>query len=80
MLANEELGNNIMALKDCESVLKQEPKNSDAKRSLERINDKLIKNGIYWNSFLFFYYIIIFIFDRLIFSSKSQWSKLHTFA
>lgn len=45
MLAHEELGNYIMALKDCETVLKHEPKNLEAKRTKERVNAKLIENG-----------------------------------
>lgn len=52
MIANEELGNDIMALKDCENVLKLEPKNGDAKRCKERINARLISNGINGNILL----------------------------
>ncbi|KAI8128674.1 RNA polymerase II-associated protein 3 [Lucilia cuprina] len=44
MMANESLGNNMDALKDCTTVLMIEPKNSEAKRSLERINERLRKN------------------------------------
>ncbi|KAM7345344.1 RNA polymerase II-associated protein spaghetti [Cochliomyia hominivorax] len=44
MMANESLGHNMDALKDCTTVLMIEPKNSEAKRSLERINDRLRKN------------------------------------
>ncbi|XP_067633988.1 RNA polymerase II-associated protein 3 isoform X2 [Eurosta solidaginis] len=44
MQANECLGNNMDALKDCTTVLMIEPKNSEAKRSLERINERLRKN------------------------------------
>lgn len=47
MQANESLGNNMEALKDCTTVLTLEPKNSEAKRSLERINDRLRKIGMY---------------------------------
>ncbi|KAH8371062.1 hypothetical protein KR093_006028 [Drosophila rubida] len=45
MQANESLGNNMEALKDCTTVLTLDPKNIDAKRSLERINDRLRKNS-----------------------------------
>ncbi|XP_073813137.1 RNA polymerase II-associated protein spaghetti [Musca autumnalis] len=45
MLANESLGNNMDALKDCTTVLMIEPKNSEANRSLERINERLRKNA-----------------------------------
>ncbi|XP_013104965.1 RNA polymerase II-associated protein 3 [Stomoxys calcitrans] len=45
MQANESLGNNMDALKDCTTVLMIEPKNSEANRSLERINDRLRKNA-----------------------------------
>ncbi|XP_075167207.1 RNA polymerase II-associated protein spaghetti [Haematobia irritans] len=44
MLANESLGNNMDALKDCTTVLMIEPKNGEAQRSLERINERLRKN------------------------------------
>lgn len=47
MQANESLGNNMEALKDCTTVLAIDPKNYEAKRSLERINDRLRKIGIY---------------------------------
>ncbi|TDG50226.1 hypothetical protein AWZ03_003442 [Drosophila navojoa] len=43
MQANESLGNNMEALKDCTTVLAIDPKNYEAKRSLERINDRLRK-------------------------------------
>nr|NP_524664.1 spaghetti [Drosophila melanogaster]AAF47175.1 spaghetti [Drosophila melanogaster]AHB12554.1 FI17138p1 [Drosophila melanogaster]CAB64598.2 spaghetti [Drosophila melanogaster] len=43
MQANESLGNNMEALKDCTTVLAIEPKNIEAKRSLARINDRLRK-------------------------------------
>lgn len=46
MQANESLGNNMEALKDCTTVLAIEPKNIEAKRSLQRINDRLRKNGM----------------------------------
>ncbi|XP_062131655.1 RNA polymerase II-associated protein 3 [Drosophila sulfurigaster albostrigata] len=45
MQANESLGNNMEALKDCTTVLTLDPKNIEAKRSLERINDRLRKNA-----------------------------------
>ncbi|TMW44742.1 hypothetical protein DOY81_010182, partial [Sarcophaga bullata] len=45
MMANESLGNNMDALKDCTTVLMIEPKNSEAKRSLERINERLRKQS-----------------------------------
>lgn len=45
MMANESLGNNMDALKDCTTVLTIEPKNSEAKRSLERINERLRKQS-----------------------------------
>ena len=45
MMANESLGNNMDALKDCTTVLMIEPKNSEAKRSLERINERLRKQN-----------------------------------
>ncbi|XP_061395857.1 RNA polymerase II-associated protein 3-like, partial [Musca vetustissima] len=45
MQANECLGNNMDALKDCTTVLMIEPKNSEANRSLERINERLRKNA-----------------------------------
>lgn len=51
MLANESLGNNMDALKDCTTVLMIEPKNSEANRSLERINERLRKNGKYIQMF-----------------------------
>ncbi|XP_065367843.1 RNA polymerase II-associated protein 3 [Calliphora vicina] len=44
MMANESLGNNMDALKDCTTVLMIEPKNTEASRSLERINERLRKN------------------------------------
>ncbi|XP_054740236.1 RNA polymerase II-associated protein 3 isoform X1 [Anastrepha obliqua] len=44
MQANECLGNNLDALKDCTTVLMIEPKNSEANKSLERINERLRKN------------------------------------
>ncbi|EDW02287.1 GH19976 [Drosophila grimshawi] len=43
MQANESLGNNMEALKDCTTVLAIDPKNYEAKRSLERINERLRK-------------------------------------
>uniref|UniRef100_A0A1A9WDT3 RNA polymerase II-associated protein 3 n=1 Tax=Glossina brevipalpis TaxID=37001 RepID=A0A1A9WDT3_9MUSC len=43
MSAHESLGNNMDALKDCTSVLTIDPKNVQAKRSLERINERLRK-------------------------------------
>ncbi|XP_017836198.1 RNA polymerase II-associated protein 3 [Drosophila busckii] len=43
MQANESLGNNMEALKDCTTVLAIDPKNIEAKRSLQRINDRLRK-------------------------------------
>uniref|UniRef100_A0A1A9ZWT4 RNA polymerase II-associated protein 3 n=1 Tax=Glossina pallidipes TaxID=7398 RepID=A0A1A9ZWT4_GLOPL len=43
MSAHESLGNNMDALKDCTSVLTIDPKNGEAKRSLERINERLRK-------------------------------------
>ncbi|KAM8714338.1 hypothetical protein ACLKA7_014465 [Drosophila subpalustris] len=43
MQANESLGNNMEALKDCTTVLTLDPKNFEAKRSLERINERLRK-------------------------------------
>jgi len=46
MQANESLGNNMEALKDCTTVLAIEPKNIEAKKSLARINERLRKNGI----------------------------------
>lgn len=55
MMANESLGNNMDALKDCTTVLMIEPKNSEAKRSLERINERLRKNSkflLFPNKFL----------------------------
>ncbi|KAH8253418.1 hypothetical protein KR032_005471 [Drosophila birchii] len=45
MQANESLGNNMEALKDCTTVLAIEPKNIEAKKSLARINDCLRKNA-----------------------------------
>ncbi|XP_017016841.1 RNA polymerase II-associated protein 3 [Drosophila kikkawai] len=45
MQANESLGNNMEALKDCTTVLAIEPKNIEAKKSLARINDRLRKNA-----------------------------------
>lgn len=45
MQANECLGNDMDALKDCTTVLMIEPKNSEANKSLERINERLRKNG-----------------------------------
>lgn len=45
MMANESLGNSMDALKDCTTVLMIEPKNIEAQRSLERINERLRKNG-----------------------------------
>ncbi|KAH8394628.1 hypothetical protein KR222_000305, partial [Zaprionus bogoriensis] len=45
MQANESLGNNMEALKDCTTVLAIEPKNQEAKRSLQRINERLRKNA-----------------------------------
>lgn len=45
MQANEALGNNMDALKDCTTVLMIEPKNTEATRSLERINERLRRNG-----------------------------------
>lgn len=45
MMANESLANNMDALKDCTTVLMIEPKNGEAKRSLERINERLRKQG-----------------------------------
>ncbi|KAH8234104.1 hypothetical protein KR038_001759 [Drosophila bunnanda] len=45
MQANESLGNNMEALKDCTTVLAIEPKNIEAKKSLVRINDRLRKNA-----------------------------------
>ncbi|CAD7014409.1 unnamed protein product [Ceratitis capitata] len=44
MQANECLGNDMDALKDCTTVLMIEPKNSEANKSLERINERLRKN------------------------------------
>uniref|UniRef100_A0A0A1X9F5 RNA polymerase II-associated protein 3 n=1 Tax=Zeugodacus cucurbitae TaxID=28588 RepID=A0A0A1X9F5_ZEUCU len=44
MQANEYLGNDMDALKDCTTVLMIEPKNSEANKSLERINERLRKN------------------------------------
>ncbi|XP_036331904.1 RNA polymerase II-associated protein 3-like [Rhagoletis pomonella] len=44
MQANECLGNNMDALKDCTTVLMIEPKNSEANKSLERINERLRKS------------------------------------
>ncbi|XP_037954043.1 RNA polymerase II-associated protein 3-like [Teleopsis dalmanni] len=41
MQAHESLGNNIDALKDCTTILSVDPKNSETKKSLQRINDKL---------------------------------------
>ncbi|XP_039484036.1 RNA polymerase II-associated protein 3 [Drosophila santomea] len=43
MQANESLGNNMEALKDCTTVLAIEPKNIEAKKSLARINERLRK-------------------------------------
>lgn len=43
MQANESLGNNMEALKDCTTVLAIEPKNLEAKTSLARINERLRK-------------------------------------
>ncbi|XP_030558399.1 RNA polymerase II-associated protein 3 [Drosophila novamexicana] len=43
MQANESMGNNMEALKDCTTVLAIDPKNLEAKRSLERINQRLRK-------------------------------------
>ncbi|XP_037887534.1 RNA polymerase II-associated protein 3 [Glossina fuscipes] len=43
MSAHESLGNNMDALKDCTSLLTIDPKNGEAKRSLERINERLRK-------------------------------------
>ncbi|XP_016953658.1 RNA polymerase II-associated protein 3 [Drosophila biarmipes] len=45
MQANESLGNNMEALKDCTTVLAIEPKNIEAKKSLARINERLRKNA-----------------------------------
>ncbi|XP_017070533.1 RNA polymerase II-associated protein 3 [Drosophila eugracilis] len=45
MQANESLGNNMQALKDCTTVLAIEPKNIEAKKSLARINERLRKNA-----------------------------------
>ncbi|EDW85658.1 uncharacterized protein Dwil_GK23037 [Drosophila willistoni] len=45
MQANESLGNNMEALKDCTSVLAIEPKNVEAKTSLARINNRLRANA-----------------------------------
>ncbi|KAH8401916.1 hypothetical protein KR009_008697 [Drosophila setifemur] len=45
MQANESLGNNMEALKDCTTVLTIEPKNIEAKQSLARINERLRKNA-----------------------------------
>jgi len=53
MQANESLGNNMEALKDCTTVLTLDPKNIEAKRSLERINERLRKIGIYFIYLLF---------------------------
>lgn len=47
MQANECLGNDMDALKDCTTVLMIEPKNKEANKSLERINERLRKNGEY---------------------------------
>ncbi|XP_018790490.1 PREDICTED: RNA polymerase II-associated protein 3 isoform X2 [Bactrocera latifrons] len=44
MQANECLGNDMDALKDCTNVLMIEPKNGEANKSLERINERLRKN------------------------------------
>ncbi|XP_011204871.2 RNA polymerase II-associated protein 3 isoform X1 [Bactrocera dorsalis] len=44
MQANECLGNDMDALKDCTTVLMIEPKNGEANKSLERINERLRKN------------------------------------
>nr|XP_036219310.1 RNA polymerase II-associated protein 3 isoform X2 [Bactrocera oleae] len=44
MQANECLGNDMDALKDCTTVLMIEPKNKEANKSLERINERLRKN------------------------------------
>ncbi|XP_030386979.1 RNA polymerase II-associated protein 3 isoform X2 [Scaptodrosophila lebanonensis] len=43
MQANESLGNNMEALKDCTTVLAIDPKNVEGKKSLQRINDRLRK-------------------------------------
>ncbi|XP_016974782.1 RNA polymerase II-associated protein 3 [Drosophila rhopaloa] len=45
MQANESLGLNMEALKDCTTVLAIEPKNIEAKKSLARINERLRKNA-----------------------------------
>ncbi|XP_017124930.1 RNA polymerase II-associated protein 3 [Drosophila elegans] len=45
MQANESLGNNMEALKDCTTVLAIEPKNIEAKTSLARINERLRKHA-----------------------------------
>ncbi|XP_034655026.1 LOW QUALITY PROTEIN: RNA polymerase II-associated protein 3 [Drosophila subobscura] len=45
MQANESLGNNMEALKDCTTVLAIDPKNIEAKQSLVRINERLRKNA-----------------------------------
>ncbi|XP_052838212.1 RNA polymerase II-associated protein 3 [Drosophila gunungcola] len=45
MQANESLGNNMEALKDCTTVLAIEPKNIEAKTSLARINECLRKHA-----------------------------------
>ncbi|XP_017149009.1 RNA polymerase II-associated protein 3 [Drosophila miranda] len=45
MQANESLGNNMEALKDCTTVLALDPKNIEGKQSLARINERLRKNA-----------------------------------
>uniref|UniRef100_A0A1A9ZQV7 RNA polymerase II-associated protein 3 n=1 Tax=Glossina pallidipes TaxID=7398 RepID=A0A1A9ZQV7_GLOPL len=45
MSAHESLGDNMDALKGCTSVLTIDPKNGEAKRSVERINERLRKTG-----------------------------------
>ncbi|XP_022223841.1 RNA polymerase II-associated protein 3 [Drosophila obscura] len=45
MQANESLGNNMEALKDCTTVLAIDPKNIEGKQSLVRINERLRKNA-----------------------------------